>query len=82
MKTLTPSQARAVNAFRADSFPCNPRPFAAALSDLLADGHSITGPECRAVLWVLMGQSFGQLARIDLDAMWDTLNAQFPEVAP
>lgn len=72
--TASAATSRAVQAFRSPAMPCNPRPFAAALSDLLANGHPITGPEARAVLWILMVQSFGQLARIDLDAMWDTLN--------
>jgi hypothetical protein len=71
---MKPATLQAIQAFRSPAMPSNPRPFAAALSDVLADGHAITSPEARAVLWVLMCQSFGQMARIDLDAMWDTLN--------
>ena len=55
-----------VTAFRSPAFPCNPRPFARALSDLLANGYAIDSDECKAVLWILNAQSYGQMARIDL----------------
>lgn len=52
------------DAMFASSFPCNPRPFANALTEF--DPSSIQSDEAKRILWVLMAQAYGQLATIDL----------------
>lgn len=48
------------------TFPCNPRPFARAL-DRLCDGDTgaIRSDEAKRILWILMAQAYGQLAKVD-----------------
>ena len=67
--------ARTAGAFNCAAFPCNPRPFAAALGDLCAlDGtDAIRSDTAKAILWVLIAQSYGQLATVDLCKEWDRL---------
>ena len=69
---------REITAFRSPAMPRNPRPFARALTDLLAAGATIDSPQCKAILWVLNTQAFGQCSTIDLMALWDELDAVIP----
>jgi hypothetical protein len=70
-----------IQAFRSDSFPCNPRPFAAALGDLCAERgtDAIRSDEAKAILWILLGQAYGQMATVSLCDEWDRLNKALPE---
>jgi hypothetical protein len=52
------------DAMFANSIPCNPKPFANGLTEF--DSVSIQSDEAKRILWVLMAQSYGQLATIDL----------------
>ena len=72
---------RNIHAFQSPSMPCNPRPFAASLGELVAERgtDAIRSNEARALLWVLMSQAYGQLATIDLCDEWDRLNTALPE---
>ena len=68
------------SAIHSPAFPCNPRPFARRIDELCrADSGAIRGPACQACLWVLMGQSFGQMATIDLCDLWTKLVAEIPD---
>lgn len=66
---------RAAQALFSDSLPCNPRPFARALDQLveLNGSDSIRSDAAKQILWVLLTQAYGQLATIDLCAEWDRL---------
>ncbi len=68
MNTLT-------TAIESPSFPCNPIPFANGLADLVRDNgtDSIKSDDAKRILWILMAQSYGQLATIDLCDEWDKL---------
>lgn len=79
-----PTIERATRAFRADSLPCNPRPFITALASLVeTDGPAVLqAPKGRAVLWVLLSQAFGQCATVNLMSLWDELDAAIPEELP
>ena len=57
------------------SMPVNPIPFAMGLSDFIKDEgtSAIKGDRARAMLWVLMAQSYGDLATIDLCDEWRRL---------
>lgn len=59
------------------SFPVNPLPFANGVFELVKEKgtDAIKSDEVRKVLWVLMAQSYGQLAKIDLCDEWDRLYA-------
>jgi len=61
-------------AFRCNSFPSNPKPFATGLFEQLDAGARIDSDECKAVLWVLNAMAFGQLATIDQMHEWSRLN--------
>lgn len=84
MPTANATVERAARAFRAGSFPCNPRPFLAALSALVeSDGPgALAEPKGKAILWVLMGQAFGQCARIDLYDLYVELDDTIPRDMP
>jgi hypothetical protein len=56
---------RVKDAMFANSFPCNPKPFANALAEHF-DSTSIKSDEAKQILWVLMAQAYGQIATIDL----------------
>lgn len=58
-----------------ESFPCNPIPFANALADHVREFHtdSIKTDDAKKILWILMGQAYGQMATIDLNDEWDRL---------
>jgi hypothetical protein len=57
------------------SFPVNPIPFANGISEMVMNEgtDAIKSDEVKKVLWVLMAQSYGQLATIDLCEEWDRL---------
>jgi hypothetical protein len=57
------------------SFPVNPVPFANGISELVMNGNTedIKSDEARAMLWVLMAQSYGQMAKLDLCDEWGRL---------
>jgi hypothetical protein len=65
-----------IHAFRAPSFPCNPVPFANAISaGVLANGTNwITTDEAKAILYILISQSYGQLFNVNGIDEWDRLN--------
>lgn len=65
-----------IRAFKQVSFPGNPRPFLKALEQGIFDHGTdwIKSDEAKALLWVLMSQSYGQLAVIDLSNEWERLN--------
>lgn len=56
-----------------DAFPCNPLPFLTALWEHVKENgtNSIQDDKAKRILWVIMGQSYGQLARINLCDEWD-----------
>jgi hypothetical protein len=62
-------------AMESDAFPCNPIPFANGLAELVRERgtDSIKSEDARRILWILMAQSYGQLAKIDLCDEWDKL---------
>ena len=63
------------HALESASFPCNPIPFANGLADHVRKHgtDSIKSDEAKRLLWVLMAQSYGQLATIDLCDEYDLL---------
>ena len=66
-----------IDAIESESFPCNPIPFANALSELVRENgtDSIKGRDAKRVLWILMSQAYGQMATIDLSEEWCTLTS-------
>jgi len=58
-----------------ESFPGNPIPFANALAQHVRDygTTSVTEDEYKKLLWILMGQAYGQMAIIDLHDEWNRL---------
>ena len=75
-KNLTENQMKNLtNAMFDESFPPNPIPFAMGLADYVKDNYtdSITSDEAKRILWVLIAQSYWQLATIDLCEEWDRL---------
>ena len=62
-------------AIDAESFPCNPIPFANSLADHVRvfGTDSIKTDDAKKILWILMGQAYGQMATIDLNDEWDRL---------
>lgn len=62
-------------AIESSSFPCNPIPFANGLAELVRERgtDAIRSPDAQKILWILMAQSYGQLAKIDLCDEWDKL---------
>ena len=63
------------------SFPVNPIPFANGISEIVMNGDTedIKSDEVRAMLWVLMAQSYGQMATVDLSEEWRRLHKVFME---
>lgn len=57
------------------SFPINPLPFANGILELVKEKgtDAIESDEAKKILWVLMAQSYGQLAKINLCDEWDRL---------
>lgn len=66
---------RLYNALESDAFPCNPIPFATGLADHVREHgtDSIKSDQAKRILWILMAQAYGQLAKIDLSDEWDRL---------
>ena len=67
-------------ALGAESFPCNPIPFANGLAELVRERgtDAIRSPDAQRILWILMAQSYGQLATIDLCDEWSKLVGDDP----
>lgn len=63
------------NAIASDSFPCNPIPFATGLADHVRKHgtDSIQSDDAKRILWILIGQAYGQVAKIDLVDEWNRL---------
>lgn len=70
-----------LNAFRCPCFPCNPLPFLRGLADHVRENgtDSIKSDEAKAVLWILIGQAYGQLATVDMNQEWDRLDNTLPQ---
>ncbi len=68
-------------AIESESFPVNPIPFANGLADHVREHgtDSIKSDDAKRILWILMGQAYGQLAMIDLCEEWDRLTKQARE---
>ena len=62
-------------ALESEAFPCNPIPFADAIAEHVREfgTDSVKSDEVKRILWVLMGQAYGQLAVINLCDEWDRL---------
>jgi len=62
-------------------FPCNPLPFLTGLFERVKKNgtDSIQSDECKRILWVIMGQAYGQMARINLCDEWDRLNKLYKQ---
>jgi hypothetical protein len=69
------TQDRLQSAIEDSSFPCNPIPFAQGLADFMRDNDTsaIRSNEAQRILWILMAQSYGQMATIDLCDEWERL---------
>jgi hypothetical protein len=66
---------RIYDAIADDSFPGNPIPFANGLADHVREHgtDSIRSDDAKRLLWILMGQAYGQVAKIDLVDEWNRL---------
>ena len=66
MTTTTDKTAAEYGLF-AGSYPCNPKPFLHRLLELVDQGgtDAIKTDQAKACLNVLLGQSYGQLFRVD-----------------
>ena len=79
MKGHTPGPWREISdvttAMFNESFPINPIPFAIGLADLIrSEGtYAIKSDQAKRILWVLMAQSYGQLATISMMDEWSRL---------
>ena len=62
-----------------EALPVNPLPFLSRIIELIKEKGTdhIRSDEVKALLWVVMAQSHGQLATIDLCEEWDRLKAVF-----
>lgn len=73
-------EPRIRDAFRADAFPSNPRPFLRAL-DSHCEQHgsgALDSDDARAVMLVLIQMAWGQLARVDTVAEFERLDKVLP----
>lgn len=63
------------------SFPCNPIPFAIGIADYVREHgtDSVRSDAVKRILWILMAQSYGQMASIDLCAEWNRLSKSYTE---
>jgi hypothetical protein len=70
-----PPRDRVYDAIEDDSFPGNPIPFANGLADHVREHgtDSIRSDDAKRILWILMGQAYGQVAKIDLVDEWNRL---------
>ena len=66
---------RVYDAIEDESFPCNPIPFATGLADHVRKHgtDSIQSDDAKRILWILIGQAYGQVAKIDLVDEWNRL---------
>ena len=66
---------RVYDAIEDESFPCNPIPFANGLAAHVREHgtDSIKSDDAKRILWILMGQAYGQVAKIDLVDEWNRL---------
>lgn len=62
-----------------DALPVNPLPFLFKIIEIVREKGTdhIKSDEAKAMLWVVMAQSFGQLATIDLCEEWERLKKIF-----
>lgn len=58
-----------------EAMPCNPIPFARGLAALVSEKgtDAIKSDAAKRILWVLMAQAYGQMAKIDLSDEWSRL---------
>ena len=65
-------------AFLADAFPCNPLPFLNRMKEIVRDNgtDATKTPQFQANLLVVMQQTFGQLATIDLFELYGKIKAE------
>ena len=65
-----------------DALPCNPRPFARAIEEGCQDNGTdwIRTSSAKRILWVLLAQSYGQLATVDLCEEWSRLRRSYNRV--
>jgi len=70
-----PKPPSVYDAIEDDSFPGNPIPFANGLADHVREHgtDSIRSDEAKRILWILIGQAYGQVAKIDLVDEWNRL---------
>lgn len=75
-KPFEQRRQRLCGAMFLDCFPCNPLPFSIGLTDGVHQYGSdwIKSDEAKSLLWLLMAQAYGQLARIDLCDEWARLD--------
>jgi hypothetical protein len=70
---------RPENAIESVVFPRNPVPFALPIGELRkGNTDAIRSPEVQRCLWILMGQSYGQLASINLISEYERLTGPVP----
>jgi hypothetical protein len=80
MKTLNNvTTNREDTAFMSNAMPCNPLPFLNRMHEIIKDnGTDYTSSlQFKANLLVVMQQTFGQLATIDLCDLWQELNTDY-----
>ena len=73
---------RCIDAIEDGSFPCNPIPFANALAALVRERgtDSIKSRDAQRILWILISQSYGQLAVVDTIEEWSRLTSASNEM--
>ena len=59
--------------------PVNPLPFLIKATELIRENGPdyIQSDQIKAILWVVLTQSYGQMASIDLSEEWDRLSQVF-----
>ena len=62
-----------------EALPVNPRPFLLKAASLIREKGSdyIRSDQIKAILWMILAQSYGQLSVIDLCKEWDRLSKVF-----
>ena len=66
-------------AFMSNAMPCNPLPFLNRMHQIVKENgtDATITPQFRANLLIVMQQTFGQLANIDLCELWNDLNKDY-----
>lgn len=74
-KPERPRWMREEYAFAAPAMPCNPRPFLRKMMELCEEHGTgaVKRSDFQACLWVVMSQSYGQMAEINLSDEWSRL---------